>query len=195
MPRVAVVVVLAVSLLYLLLGMIKPRAADAPRSFGFHLTLLAIAIINIFTHTLHAIFIPSIAINVFLTLMVLASLRKTSVPFLERFYRLEHTADLPLEVRQQTRLMTWIWGLFFAVMASLSLLLALLAPLEIWSLFANILYFVFLIALVVTMHTYLYLRLRAGGVTLSWGVIRKILQLAPTHPTHPFFGYIRGASK
>jgi len=46
---------------------------------------------------------------------------------------------LPDEIRSYTRRVTWAWCLFFAGMALASVLLFALAPLAIWSLFANVL--------------------------------------------------------
>lgn len=59
-------------------------------------------------------------------------------PMCARFARLVH-GPLPPEVAAYTRQVTLAWTLFFIVMASASLLLYVLAPLEIWSAFANLL--------------------------------------------------------
>jgi uncharacterized membrane protein len=46
---------------------------------------------------------------------------------------------LPPEIEAYTRRVTWAWCVFFAAMAFTSVTLFALAPLEVWSLFANVL--------------------------------------------------------
>ncbi len=56
---------------------------------------------------------------------------------------------LPPAVARYTRQVTLAWTLFFAVMAMLSTLLFLFSPIEVWSLFANLLAWPLVIAMFV----------------------------------------------
>ncbi|MDR3395246.1 MAG: hypothetical protein P4L70_09635 [Parasulfuritortus sp.] len=66
------------------------------------------------------------------------TLRPGQTPLVSQFAALLHGALSPAVVRY-TRRATWAWTLFFAGMATLSLALFWLAPIAVWSVFANLL--------------------------------------------------------
>lgn len=66
------------------------------------------------------------------------SLRAGQVPMVSRFAAVVH-GDLSPALARYTRQVTWAWTLYFAVMTTLSLLLFWLAPVAVWSVFANLL--------------------------------------------------------
>ncbi len=66
------------------------------------------------------------------------SLRAGQVPMVSRFAEVIHGSLSPALTRY-TRQVTWAWALYFAVMTTLSLLLFWLAPVAVWSVFANLL--------------------------------------------------------
>ena len=66
------------------------------------------------------------------------TLRAGQVPMVARFAAMIHGTLSPALARY-TRQVTWAWTLYFALMASLSLLLFWLAPVAVWSAFANLL--------------------------------------------------------
>jgi len=66
------------------------------------------------------------------------SLRAGQVPMVSRFAAVVH-GKLSPALERYTRQVTWAWTLYFAVITSLSLLLFWLAPVAVWSVFANLL--------------------------------------------------------
>lgn len=66
------------------------------------------------------------------------TLRAGQQPMVSRFAAIIHGSLSPALARY-TRQVTWAWTLYFAVMTTLSLLLFWLAPVSIWSAFANLL--------------------------------------------------------
>lgn len=66
------------------------------------------------------------------------SLLAGQVPMVSRFAAVIHGSLSPA-LERYTRQVTWAWTLYFSVMTSLSLLLFWLAPVAVWSVFANLL--------------------------------------------------------
>ncbi len=66
------------------------------------------------------------------------TLRAGQVPMVSRFAAIVH-GELSAALARYTRQVTWAWTLYFAVMATLSLMLFWLAPIAVWSAFANLL--------------------------------------------------------
>ncbi|WP_077561856.1 hypothetical protein [Polaromonas sp. C04] len=77
-------------------------------------------------------------LQVLLGLMFGRTLRPGQTPLVSQFAALLHGSLSPAAVRY-TRRATWAWTLFFAGMATLSLLLFWLASIAVWSVFANLL--------------------------------------------------------
>lgn len=103
------------------------------------------------------LYVPPVAINLWLMILFGTSLRRGSIPLISRIARLER-GELTPELADYTRRLTWMWMLFFLGMAIESLLLALFAPLALWSWFANVWNYVFVATLFV--GEYLYRRTR-----------------------------------
>lgn len=66
------------------------------------------------------------------------TLRAGQQPMISRFATIIH-GNLSPALARYTRQVTWAWTLYFAVMTTLSLLLFWLAPVSVWSAFANLL--------------------------------------------------------
>lgn len=66
------------------------------------------------------------------------TLRSGQVPMVSRFAAIVHGRLSPALARY-TRHVTWAWTLYFSAMTTLSLLLFWLAPVAVWSVFANLL--------------------------------------------------------
>jgi uncharacterized membrane protein len=66
------------------------------------------------------------------------SLRAGEVPMVSRFATVIH-GHLSPAMERYTRQVTWAWTLYFSLMTSVSLLLFWLAPVAVWSVFANLL--------------------------------------------------------
>lgn len=77
-------------------------------------------------------------IQALLGLAFARTLRAGQIPMVSRFAAVIHGPLSPALTRY-TRQVTWAWTLYFAVMTGLSLLLFWLAPVAVWSAFANLL--------------------------------------------------------
>lgn len=90
------------------------------------------------------IYFPPVLINLALLLFFARTLQTGKTPLITRFAGLfEDHLDEPLE--HYTRQVTWLWVCCFALLTLESVLLALFAPQSVWSLFANILNYVFVL--------------------------------------------------
>jgi len=107
------------------------------------------------------LFVPPIAINAALATLFGLSLRAGETPLITRYARLLGDSLEPAVI-DYTRRVTWLCALLFTAMALESLLFALFAPIEVWSLFANILNYVFVVFMFV--GEYLFRRFRLAGV-------------------------------
>lgn len=104
------------------------------------------------------LFAPPVIINAALAVFFGASLRPGREPVIGVIARLEQGGNLPLDLARHARSVTWIWTLLLAAIATLAVAFAIWAPLETWSLFANVVSY----ALIAALFTgeYLYRRLR-----------------------------------
>ncbi|MHB8453534.1 MAG: COG4648 family protein [Acidiferrobacterales bacterium] len=181
-PRAAVLGLVTVSLLYLLvLGRKSLAGAKAGRPGGYspwlamYGLLVLVGVVNLLTHSVYALFLPPVFINLGLMLFFAGSLRAGSLPLVERLMQLAYSRELPLPIRILARRLTWIWVLFFGVMALLGVALALYAPLPIWSLCVNVLYYLLVVVLFLTQHVYRDLRYRRYGAVSLGNIVRNVV--------------------
>ena len=104
------------------------------------------------------LFAPPVVINTALAILFGASLRAGHEPVIAAFARIEHGGVLPPDLARHARTITWLWTLLLAAMAVAAVALAAWAPLELWSLFANVVSYALVAALFV--GEYLYRRVR-----------------------------------
>jgi uncharacterized membrane protein len=109
------------------------------------------------------LFAPPAIINALLAIFFGASLLPGREPVIAAFARLEHGEALPPDLVHHARTVTWLWTLLLAAMAAIAaalaaLVLAAQAPLELWSLFVNVVSYALVAALFV--GEYLYRRVR-----------------------------------
>jgi len=83
--------------------------------------------------------LPSIVLNLVLASVFATTLRSGETPLIVRVAELDNSAVLSVDFVRYLRSLTQAWTLFFITMAALSLLLAVYAPFEWWSLFVNVL--------------------------------------------------------
>ena len=81
---------------------------------------------------------PHIIIDLLLLWFFGRTLRAGHVSLVTRIARHEH-GSLPPEIELYTRRVTWAWCIYFGLMAAVSSLLFVFAPLPVWSWFANML--------------------------------------------------------
>lgn len=155
-PVVGFFVLLVVLLIHLTVKQGENNRREAPAVGGTLLgicvlfTLLAIAL---HWGSTYALFLPPVAINSFLLISFGRTLLPGREPIISRLHRLI-TGDLPDDLRAYTRGLTWLWAGIFAGFVVESVLLALYAPLEVWSLFTNIVNYLFVAVLLVAEYVY-----------------------------------------
>lgn len=90
-----------------------------------------------------------VLLNVLLAVLLAHSLGKGRVPLITRLATVMRGGEMPTKVEAYTRRVTQLWCLLFFTMATVALLLAVFASLESWSLFANVLTYVFIAGFIV----------------------------------------------
>ena len=81
--------------------------------------------------------LPPLVIPLALAIWFAQSLRPGAEPVISRFARLERGQPLDARLTAYTRRLTVVWVVFLAVLAAISAALGVLAPLPVWSAFAN----------------------------------------------------------
>ncbi len=109
------------------------------------------------THAL--LLLPQLAICLALAWMFGGTLLAGREPLVTRMARSVHGA-LPAAIVAYTRKVTLAWTLFLSAMAAASVLLYLLAPLPVWSLFANVLFLPLVGLMFLAEYAYRILRYR-----------------------------------
>lgn len=187
-PGIAVFGVVAASLAYLLVLGRKGGRGVAPQWLWMYSLLALTGVLSLYAHSVHVLFLPPVLINLGLLAVFGASLRVGAVPLVERLLRIAYDGALPPGLATLARRMTWLWVVFFAGMALLSVALAHWASLQTWSLFVNVLYYFFVAAMFILQHLYRHFRFRQHGSVSLWRLGRRLAQISPRDPNHPFFG-------
>ena len=104
------------------------------------------------------LFLPPAAINVALGAFFASTLPRGREPRIARYARLERGDELPPDIARYARRLTWIWTVFFFASAIVGLLLAVAAPLAVWSAFANVVSYLLVAGLFVGEYGYRRLR-------------------------------------
>lgn len=176
-PWLAVAGLVATSAIYLtLLVGLQRRSGAHPAWLGLYLGLAVLGVINLLTHAHWALFFPPVIINLAIGALFALTLRPGSTPLVTQMMRFEYRGELPpAPVAAYGRRLTVIWVAFFAGVALVSTILALTAPLNMWSLFTNILNYVFAVLLLCAQFLYRWLRYRQYGVFMPWDTLRGIV--------------------
>lgn len=180
-PAVAVAGLVVTSLGYFY-TMLHLRAGPRVRFvwIGVYVLLAAVGLLNLLTGTVYALYLPPLLINAGLMTLFGLTLRRGSMPLVERLMRMEYFgSELPAALVRYARQLTRIWVGYFAVFVLVSLVLAVSAPLELWSLFANVLSYLFAILLFLAQYAYRVLRYRQYGVFMPWDTLRCIARVSP----------------
>ncbi len=93
------------------------------------------------------LFLPPILINLLLCSLFARTLGADATPLISTFARAVHGHELDEVAQHYTRAVTQLWVGLFMLLALVSLLLALFAPLEIWSLFTNLISYILVLLL------------------------------------------------
>lgn len=179
-PVVAVVGLVITSLVYFY-TMLQVRQSARTRLawIGMYALLAVVGLVNLLTHTVYALYLPPVFINLALMLLFAMTLRGDSMPLVERMMRMEYpNGDLPQPLVRYARNLTRVWVGYFATIVLISLILAVTAPLELWSLFANVLSYVFAILLVLVQYAYRAWRYREYGLFMPWDTLRLMARIS-----------------
>lgn len=173
-PWLAVAGLVATSALYLwLLAGLQRRSGAHPAWLGLYLGLIALGVTNLLTDTHYALFFPPAIINGAVALVFGLSLRPGRTPLVTQMMRFEYGGALPpAPLAAYGRRLTQVWTGYFAAVVAVSVLLALTAPLAVWSLFTNILNYVLAVLLLFAQFFYRWLRYRRYGAFMPWDTLR-----------------------
>ena len=181
LPVVAVVGLVATSLVYFY-TMLRLRGAARMRFYwiGVYALLAAVGSVNLLTDTVYALYLPPLLINSALMIVFGLTLRRDSMPLIERLMRMEYFgSELPAALVRYAHNLTRVWVGYFGSIVLISLLLAVSAPIEFWSLFANVLSYFFAILLFLAQYAYRALRYREYGLFMPWDTLRCIARISP----------------
>jgi uncharacterized membrane protein len=181
LPAVAVAGLVATSLVYfytMLRLHTEPRVRFA--WVGVYALLAAVGSLNLLTDTVYSLYLPPLLINSGLMIVFGLTLRRGSMPLIERLMHMEYFgSELPAALVRYARNLTLVWVGYFAGIVLIALLLAVSAPLELWSLFANVLSYLFAILLFLAQYVWRALRYRQYGLFMPWDTLRCIARIAP----------------
>jgi len=120
------------------------------------------------------LYAPPVLFNVTLAVVFGVSLRTGDEPFISRIARLERGEQLDHRLGGYTRRLTVVWTVFFIAMAAISIVLAAVASVATWSLFAN--GFAYLLIGVLFMGEWLYRRIRLSQYRHAppWELVRIV---------------------
>lgn len=154
----AVAASLAVGIASLIVALRDARTQAA----AIALTFSVVALISLLADSPAALYLPPVAANLALMAVFARSLARDRVPLIEWAVAQAQAepGELPESQRRLARTLTWSWVVFFACAAVTAVLLAVFAPLSVWSLFTNVVYFVFAGIFLATQHLY---RVWRGG--------------------------------
>lgn len=176
------------SLLYLIMLGRQGAGSSARVGYLVYGLLFATGLASLMTRSVYALFLPPVLINLGLLVFFAVTLRRASIPLVERLIRLAQTRyhdALPTSVVRIARNMTRGWVAFFAAMALTSLTLAFVAPLEVWSLFSNVIYYGLVVALIIVQHVYRLLRMPGSDAGAFQNIVRNLTRLSREDPLHP----------
>lgn len=178
LPNIAIILLVSMGLLSIVFGMMRGAKKKPDQlKIVIYTVIILWGSFNLLSNSNHVLFVPSVTINFIISLFIATSLREGATPIMESVIRMSAVEELPILVKREARILTMIWVFFFLLMAITSLVLAVWTDLATWSLFANVLYFVFLGLLILLMHGYQKLRYRRLGVPISWSSAHKLLRL------------------
>lgn len=150
-----------------------------PRWRNWLLFLLLVTVLYLFARSgdgKYALFLPPVLLPAVSAWFFGRSLQAGQTPLITRIARATRSDALPAELVTYTRNVTLLWTLMLAGIGVLSLLLAMFAPLPLWSLFTNFINYLILAALFPL--EYLYRRIRYRHL-----------------PHAGFIGYLRDVSR
>lgn len=114
-----------------------------------------------------------VVINLVLCAVFGLTLRRGQDALITRFARMEHATALPVAVEIYTRRLTVLWTLFFAAMAATTVVLEIVASRTVYSLFANVINWLLLVAFLVGEYRYRRVRFPAYQHKPPMAILRR----------------------
>lgn len=141
------------------------------------ITSIAI-LVFLWAAALHApallLFGPPVIINASVASFFGASLMPGREPVTGVIARLEQGGELPPDLARHARAVTWAWTILLATNAILALALSIWAPLETWSLFANVVVYVLIATLFIGEYAYRRARFRHYRHASLWALLLSV---------------------
>ncbi len=134
-PRLAVFYLLSLLLITLLY---PPGCYQKKNNFIASILIVSVILLALNNLDHWLIYLPPTLIPSVLLTLFLQSLSQGNEPFITKFARSIETEELSSERIQYTRHVTQLWAAVFCFMIIESITLALLAPIEIWSLATHV---------------------------------------------------------
>jgi uncharacterized membrane protein len=169
-----------------LLALGLARAAGAGLAESAAVALLLALALYLGAGSRYAVYLPSLAVNLLLAWFFGRTLAPGRTPLVTAIARVVRGADvLAPELERYTRAATRAWTGFFVALAAVSVALALLAPLDAWSLFANVLTAPLVAAMFAAEYAYRRRRLAGHPHVPPLAVLRRLLAtgFAVTRPS------------
>ena len=122
---------------------------------------------------LDLLYFPPIFISLFFLILFAKTLLPGHEPLITQLARVIYS-DTSVEVKAYTRRVTIIWSLFFFAMLIETIVLSLFADIKIWSLFCNILNYIFIATLFLSEYVYRKLKFKNKHSFLDF--LKKMIQ-------------------
>lgn len=122
--------------------------------------IAVLSLLNLTSNTRYGFYFPPVIFNLVMLAIFANTLLPGREPLITMLHRQAVNKIIDSTIAAYTRRLTWIWACLFAAMALESVVLAIIAPLSVWSLFTNFLNYVFVVALLVGEYFYRIVRYR-----------------------------------
>lgn len=127
--------------------------------------------------TYSAIYLPSIVLPIIFCAVFTFTLLPGQTPMITHLAVTWRKGDFPPEGYRYTRGVTLAWTVFFLFLSLEALALALWTPIEVWSLFANVLNYLFIIAFFLLEYLFRKIILKSFQITPFFEYLRFVFQV------------------
>jgi uncharacterized membrane protein len=172
----------ATSLIAALISLQQPHARVQAALYFF---IALAALIGLGGANEMALYLPPVVFNCMFAVVFMRTLRPGATPLIERFMRVYHGDSMPLPVLRYARQLTWIWTGLFVAAAIAAALLAVFADIETWSLFANVVNYLLVVALFIGQFLYGAARF---GLLRPMQIVPTLVRVAHRATRRGFFG-------
>jgi uncharacterized membrane protein len=173
-PWLGLIDFLLVAILFIALSHDRQDGNAGKKSLALAMGALIVAALIFRSAPDLLVYAPAMAISLLLARLFHASLAPGREPVITRIARIERDGKLPAELQVYTRRLTWAWAFFFLAMAAECLILAAIAPVELYLLFANTLNYLFVAAFLIVEYVFRRLRYRHHPHPSPLRLIRSI---------------------